>query len=100
MTANIQQELERIAERRGQETRLDTVFQGYRLCARGEGESENTIRIANTALSTLKGFLESKEYPTDVTDIGVNELREFILHLQQVKTFQHHPYTDPQQKGL
>ena len=39
MAANLQRELERIAERRSQATRLDTVFQGYRLCARTEGKS-------------------------------------------------------------
>ncbi len=100
MTANLQQELNRIVELKGQATRLDTMFQGYRLCARTEGKSENTIRILNTALTTLKGFLTSREYPTDVTEIGVNELREFILHLQQVKAFEHHPLTKPQRKGL
>jgi integrase/recombinase XerD len=100
MTANFQQELNHIIEIKGRATRLDTLFQGYWLCARTEGKSENTIRIANTALTTLKGFLASREYPTDVTEIGVNELREFILHLQQVKAFEHHPYTGPQRKGL
>ena len=96
MAANIQRELERIVERRSQATRLDTVFQGYRLCARTEGKSENTIRIANTALNALKGFIESKGYPDDVSELGVNELREFVLHLQQVKAFEHHPFTEPQ----
>jgi len=100
MTANLQQELNHIVELKGRATRLDTLFQGYRLCARTEGKSENTIRIANTALTTLKGFLVSREYPTDVTEIGVNELREFILHLQRVRAFEHHPYTEPQRKGL
>ena len=36
----------------------------------------------------------------DVIDIGVGELREFILHLQQVRAFEHHPLTKPQAKGL
>ena len=100
MTANIQQELNQIFETKGRAIRLGTLIQGYKLCFRTESKSENTIRIANTALTTLKGFLESREYPTDVTEIGVTELREFILHLQQVKAFEHHPYTAPQTKGL
>jgi site-specific recombinase XerD len=100
MADNLQRELECIAERRSQATRLDTVFQGYRLCARTEGKSENTIRITYTALNALKGFLESKGYPDNVTEIGVNELREFVLHLQKVKAFEHHPYTEPQTRGL
>ncbi len=100
MAANLQRELEHIVERRSQTTRLDTVFQGYRLCARTEGKSENTIRITCTALNALKGFLESKGYTDDVTEIGINELREFVLHLQRVKAFEHHPYTEPQTRGL
>jgi len=100
MSVNLQQELNHIIELKGRATRLDTLIQGYRLCARTEGKSENTIRIANTALTTLKGFLTSREYSNDLTEIGVNELREFILHLQQVKAFEHHPYTEPQTKGL
>jgi site-specific recombinase XerD len=92
--------LNHIVETRSRATRLDTLIQGYKLCARTEGKSENTIRIANTALTTLKGFLKSREYPTDVIEIGVNELREFILHLQQVRAFEHHPFTEPQRKGL
>ena len=100
MSDNLQQELIHIFETSGRATRLDTLIQGYKLCARTEGKSENTIRIANTALTTLKGFLASREYSTDVTEIGVNELREFILHLQQVKAFEHHPYTEPQTEGL
>ncbi len=100
MTATIQQELDHIVEQRNRATRLDNVFNGYRLCGRTEGKSENTISIAETALRNLKYFLESRDYPTDVSSIGVNELREFILHLQEVRAFKHHPYTEPQAKGL
>jgi hypothetical protein len=79
MTVNLQQQLNHIVETRSRATRLDTLIQGYKLCARSEGKSENTIRIANTALTTLKSFLESRECPTEVAEIGVNELREFML---------------------
>ncbi len=100
MTANLQQELNHIIELKGQATRLDTLIQGYKLCARTEGKSEKTITIATTALTTLNRFLKSRKYSTDVIDIGAHELREFILHLQQVRAFEHHPLTRPQAKGL
>ena len=57
MTANLQQELNHIIELKGQAARLETLIQGYKLCARTEGKSENTIRITNTALNTFKSFL-------------------------------------------
>ena len=100
MTANLQQQINQIAELRSRASELPNLIQGYRLCARTEGKSENTFRIANTALTILKGFLVSREYSTDVTEIGVNELREFILHLQQVKAFEHHPSIRTQARGL
>jgi len=100
MAANIHQQVNQIVEIKSRATNLDNLIQGYRLCARTEGKSENTIRIATTSLTALKDFLESRQYSADVTEIGAGELREFILHLQQVKAFEHHPYTEPQTKGL
>ncbi|MEE8194520.1 MAG: hypothetical protein V3T73_03340, partial [Dehalococcoidales bacterium] len=85
MTANIQQEISRIVESRNRATQLDNLIQGYQLCARTEGKSENTIRITKTALATLRGFLESRGYSTDTNEIGTCELREFILYLQHVR---------------
>jgi hypothetical protein len=85
MTANIRQQVNQIAEIRGRATRLDNLIKGYRLCARTEGKSESTIRIYTTALTTLRDFLEVRQYPPDVTEIGAPELREFIMHLHQVK---------------
>jgi integrase/recombinase XerD len=100
MTANIQQEVNQIVDTKSQATRIDNLIQGYRLCARTEGKSENTIRIYTTALNTLRDYLKARQYPTDVTVISAHELREFVLHLQQVKAFEHHPFTKLQDKGL
>jgi len=100
MTANLQQELNQIIERSKRATRLDTLIQGYRLCARTEGKSDKTILIATTALNKLRQFLESRRYPTDVIEIGTQELREFIGYLQNTRAFMEHPFTGPQKKGL
>jgi len=64
MTATIQEEINHIVELKSQVTRLDNLVQGYRLCARNEGKSEKTIQITLTALTTLRDFLESREYST------------------------------------
>jgi len=54
------------------------------------------IRITTTAVTTLRNFLDTNGFPTDVTELGAQELREFILHLQQVKAFERYPFTKPQ----
>jgi len=100
MTANLQQELNHIVEKKNQGTQLDSLFRGYKLCARTEGKSENTITITTTSISAFRRFLNSKGYSIDVVDISAREIREFILHLQQIITFEHHPITRPQNKGL
>ncbi len=100
MTANIQEKLNHVVELKSPATHLGNLIQGYRLCARTEGKSENTIRIYTTALTALRDFLKARQYPADVTEIGAHELREFILHLEQVRAFEHHPFTKPRDKGL
>ena len=96
----IHEQLDRIIERKSTASGLDSLIQGYRLCARTEGKSQKTITITTTAVTTLKNFLEARGLSTDVTDIGTRELREFILHLQQVRAYEHHPYTKLQERTL
>jgi len=79
---------------------LCETLTAYRICAQAEGKSEKTIRITTTTLNTFKDFLESREYSTDVIEIGAHELREFILYLQQARAFAHHPFTKPQTMGF
>jgi len=81
-------------------TELASIIQGYRLYARTEGKSPKTINIYTTALSVFENFLNQDGLPTDVTQIGVQELRRFILYLQGAKSYRKHPFTKPQPNGL
>ncbi len=81
-------------------TSLSALLDTYQIQARTEGKSPNTIRIYTTALNILRRFLERKGYSTDVTRIGLEEIREFIGYLQNTRAFMEHPYTGPQKKGL
>jgi len=81
-------------------TSLNTLLETYQIQARTEGKSPNTIRIYTTSLTILQRFLERKRYSTDVTGIGLEEIRGFIGYLQNTKAFMEHPFTGPQQKGL
>ena len=84
----------------GHATRLENLIEGYRLCAKAEGKSHNTIALTTTALGILRDFLEQEGISTDVTQISPRELRRFILYLQQVKVFRDHPSTSPQDRRL
>lgn len=100
METNLEEQIRRIAENRRAATQLDSLIQGYRICAQTEGKSPNTVRITATAINTFIDFLKARGLSTDATEIGTQEIRGFILHLQQVKAFEHHPFTKPQDKGL
>lgn len=80
---------------------LVSLLDGYRLCARAEAKSERTISTMETAIRLFAGFLESKGLSTSVTDIGPEELRRFIRHLQQVNRYDvRHPFNRPDEKRL
>lgn len=81
-------------------TNLNTLTEAYQLQAKVEGKSPNTIRIYTTALTILDNFLKQEGLSEDVTQIGQQEIKRFIIHLQQTKAFREHPFTRPQQKGL
>ncbi|MBA7477315.1 Tyrosine recombinase XerC [subsurface metagenome] len=100
IVTKIEDQLNRIIERKSRATQLDNLIEGYKLCARTEGKSPKTIEVTTTAVTALRAFLEAKGFPTDVGKIGAQEVREFILHLQQVKAFEHHRFAKPQEKGL
>jgi len=55
--------------------------------------------VANS-VGYLEGFLRSEGLPTNVTEIGPNEIRAFILHLQQKRCFSGHRLNKPQSRGL
>lgn len=51
-------------------------------------------------MTYFRDFLCSEGLATDVTDIGPNEIRALILHLQQKRRFSSHRLNKPQDGGL
>jgi len=84
----------------GAPTDLGYLIAGYSLCARSERKSKNTIDIVINSVRYFEGFLQSEGLPTDVTGIGVGEIRAFILYLQQKRCFSNHPFSRPQEREL
>ena len=79
---------------------MGRLVEGYRLCARTEGKSQNTIDIVINSVSYLYDFLRSHHLPIDVRYICRQEIQAFILHLQQKRCFSNHPFSRPQESGL
>jgi len=75
---------------------LEHLVEGYRLCARSEGKSASTIALVEAAVRYLGDFLKDSGMPTDVKEIGIEQLRRFNLHLQDRQRFAKHPFTKPQ----
>lgn len=101
MKDDIHKQVDNLLHLKTEATHLDNLIGGYKICARSEGKSKNSISATTTALVRLTGFLRAMDFSLDVTEITTGELREFIIHLQNTRAFScHHPFTPPQDKGL
>ena len=81
-------------------TDLGNLIEGYQLCARSEGKSENTVELTTRTVRYLRNFLIHSGLPTNVGLIGVNEIRGFILHLKEAQRFERHPYIKSHDRKL
>jgi len=79
---------------------LGNLIEGYRLYAKAEGKSANTIALTTTAVGLLRDFLEADGLSTNVNEITAQELKRFILYLQQAKVFRQHSFARPQDRTL
>ena len=95
LNPNIDKFLDEILRKRAATT-LTKLLEGYQLSARSEGKSANTIAIVKASVRYLEEFLTSNGLATDVTEIGVDELRHFIVYLKEQPRFAHHRFTRPQ----
>jgi integrase/recombinase XerD len=81
-------------------TKLENLLYGYRLSSLSEGKSPNTIAIVEASVRYLIDFLTGNNLSTDVSDIGVDELRRFSAYLRMQPRFAHHRFTRPQRGQL
>ena len=81
-------------------TGLSSLVDGYCLCAQSEAKSPKTIEMVQSSVRYLEEFLYSQGLSTDIVDTGANEIRMFIVHLQQKNRFTNHPFAKPQQGKL
>ncbi|MBI2859451.1 MAG: hypothetical protein HYX90_10270 [Chloroflexi bacterium] len=70
----------------------------YRTYARAEGKSEKTVRWITQSVGYFADFLGPGRQ--DLTTIGGNDLRRFIITLQSKHKFSDHPYNKPLKTNL
>ena len=80
METIIEDQINRIIERKSRATQLDNLIQGYRLYARTEGKSPKTIRITTTAVTTFRDFLNARRFSMA---IKVDPLYNDICYLER-----------------
>ena len=83
--------LEQALDKAEASTQLSNLIEGYSLCARSEGISENTILLTRRTVSYLNNFLMRSGLPANVELIGVSESRSFDLHLKEAKRLEFPP---------
>jgi integrase/recombinase XerD len=77
---------------------LDDALAAYRICAQAEGRSPKTMRWIMSSVTYFKEFLGPDGQ--DIDGITGNDLRRFIIELQQRPKFLNHPYNKPRQDKL
>ena len=78
-------------------TTISQALRAYRLCAKAEGKSPKTIDWITSSVGYFRDFLGSDQVISTVT---ADDLRFFIVGLQNSHRFRNHPHTKPQPDKL
>jgi site-specific recombinase XerD len=77
---------------------LQDALVAYKTYARAEGKSPKTIEWVTSSVSYFADFLGPERQ--DIASITANDLRHFIIALQDKQKFSNHPYNKPQKERL
>ena len=73
-------------------TKLSDALTAYRICAKAEGKSPRTIGLVTSSLGYFGRFLGGAP---DISSITADDLRRFIIALQNTDKFRDHPFNKP-----
>ena len=76
---------------------LSDALTAYCICARAEGKSPKPIQWITSSVGYFSEFLGGNE---DLRAITADDLRRFIIALQQSNKYRRHPYNRPQAEKL
>jgi site-specific recombinase XerD len=81
-------------------TDIGSLLHGYQICAASEGKSPKAISAVTSSVKYFQDFLVAWNRSTGASEIGPQEIRTFILYLQQKKCFSNHRLTPVQDRNL
>jgi site-specific recombinase XerD len=76
---------------------LSDALTAYCICARAEGKSPKTVSWITSSVGYFSEFLGGNQ---GLQDIAADDLRRFIIALQQSHKYRKHPYNRPQAEKL
>lgn len=79
---------------------LERLIETFLIHKTSEGKSHRTIQWYAQSLRFFLGFLESQGRSDQLGEVGEQEAREFILHLQKKKKWDNDPHFPSQDKKL
>jgi site-specific recombinase XerD len=78
-------------------TRVSEGLTAYRICAKAEGKSPRTIGWVTSSVGYFIKFLGGDP---EISSITTDDLRRFIITLQNTGKFRHHPFNKPQETKI
>lgn len=87
----------RVRNRRWEElakddTPLEKLAQHFEAYNRSEGKSPRTIEWYSRVIKYLTQYLERQGYRTQLGEVNIHVVREFILYLQTKSKWSNHPF--------
>ena len=76
---------------------ISEALVAYRICAKAEGKSPSTVRWITSSVGYFSEFLGADQ---DLNAIKIDDLRRFIIALQDTHKFRNHPYNKPLKERL
>ncbi len=83
-----------------QSHKLFELIEYYEVCNRAEGKSLRTIVWYTEMLMSFSRYMKVELQCYDLSAFNIDNVRNYIIHLQNKLKFQGHPYTPQQNKLL
>jgi len=79
---------------------FDGLITAFEISNQAEGKSPKTIPWYTEMLMSFSGYMKAELHCHDLSAFNIDNVRRYIIHLQNKPKFQGHPYTPQQNKLL